>query len=263
MLSSFVLFAPSFFLVTPKQRDSETARDREGRGVVVPYGDFLALQEEARRSPQGTTTQSVTSAIYAQRAESASLSESLLSCPIYYPGGARRGTATLPFGDGCKALPFGDARRLSEKEVPKGPRCLWGRRETETARQRGTEKGVVFPKGPLYSEPFGQYIAFFPSPKGSVAPLAHYIRLSPLWHIIFVFRPFGERSAVAPLVLPLAGRKADERSKKEGETLYITSRLLCPEGTSRAAQRGQRALAVFGDALRAYIAKRPPKGRKA
>ena len=48
-------------------------------------------------------------------------------------------------------------------------------------------------------------------------------------HFCYVFRPFGERSAVAPLVLPLAGRKADERSKKEGETQYITS-LSVPKG---------------------------------
>ena len=45
--------------------------------------------------------------------------------PIYYPGGAQRGTATLPFGDGCKAS------SASFSESPKG-NCyapLWGRKE--------------------------------------------------------------------------------------------------------------------------------------
>ena len=49
----------------------------------------------------------------------------------------------------------------------------------------------------------------------------------------YVFRPFGERSAVAPLVLPLAALWAyiaDERSKKEGETLLCLKALYMPKG---------------------------------
>ena len=128
--------------------------------------------------------------------------------------------ATLPFGDGKK---------------PKGTGTIYAQRALAVSLFRCLAVSLSFG-----FRPFGERIILPQSGprRGESSPLAFAPSGRQRSVGLFVFRPFGERSAVAPLVLPLAGRKADERSKKEGETQYLT-----PEGPKGA----KGATLPFGD----------------